>query len=123
MPLLFDGMQNASKHGCQEEGSKTYSYGAFFGSSGICIGFQDEGGYFRRPEIKKIFEEKDMESLLRFQHANAGITRFFTETDGLFVDSEHQVLYCAQTFKDGDTVAIESQGPRKYVHTKNRLTT
>jgi len=64
--LVKECLKNTWMHGSRvpREGDEIavngtpYSHGIFFGSKGLCSGFQDKGGYFKDPDIKKWYEEE-----------------------------------------------------------------
>ena len=48
--VVSDGLANCREHGCLENNSPSFFHGVFFGPLGICSGFKDSGGYFKRQE-------------------------------------------------------------------------
>ncbi|MDD5192956.1 MAG: hypothetical protein PHF67_00040 [Candidatus Nanoarchaeia archaeon] len=99
--LVNDALRNALEHGSVETGKNTpYCHGVFFGSKGICNGFQDQGGYYKRPEIKRIFEAKNWRLLQDLQpRIGYGVQFICDLSDLVEVDTEKGILYCSQLIK------------------------
>jgi len=79
--------------------------GSFFGSKGICYGFQDGGDFFKTPKIKKQLENKvyfkEFDSNSRGDNCRSGFNQhIFPCSDFIEVDSKKGVLYCVQLKKN-----------------------
>ncbi len=89
-------------HNSQVHGSKAgtpFTHGLFLARKGICNGFYDEGGFFKREDVKHQFEtrkpvtEFDLENKEGFR---IGVNRYIFEfADLIEVDTLQGALYCA----------------------------
>ncbi len=83
------------------EGSNLYT-GLFLGDLGVCYGFQDEGDFFKNPEIKNKLENKilieDFNKNSREEcNHNEGFNEYvFPYTELIEVDSEKGIFYGVQ---------------------------
>jgi len=75
--------------------------GFFFGSKGVCYGFQDKGGFLKNPEIK--FQIENKINFKNFNKNPIGSTcnvgfnfHIFPCSDFIEVDSDKEILYCVQ---------------------------
>ncbi len=100
--VLGDALSNAQEHGSKN--GTPFVFGLLMGNSGVCYGFRDEGGYFRRADVKEKFEkktpltERDMDP--DAGGARAGVNTFiFGYTDAIEVDTDKGILYCVQTLE------------------------
>jgi hypothetical protein len=100
--------------------------GFFFGSKGICYGFQDGGNFFKNKEIKYQIENKinfnDFNKNPRGDCCNSGFNdHIFPCSDFIEVDSEKGILYCVQLKEN--IIAPEGKNGSEYCHElrKNKI--
>ena len=104
LETVGEGVQNGLCHGGQE----LVILGLFLGDKGAAFSFKDFGNYFTRPDIKMIWESKNLEGVwkekkeaLRVGHASSGPgygvrDSIFAHSDVIYVDNNQGALYCVQ---------------------------
>ena len=105
MDLINDAIGNGLCHGK----NGMVMVGTFFGTKGACYGFRDFGEYFRRPDIKRIWEKKDHAVIIAMAgkrrnksvgHASSGarlgVDYILESSYSVEVDTSHGVLYVVQ---------------------------
>ncbi len=103
--VIGDALENGLVHGGREK----VVLGLFLGKKGACYGFQDFGDYFKRDEVKRAWENKDLGFVLKncrigdFHVGQAGSgfkigvgEYIFPNSDRIFVDTNEGILYCVQ---------------------------
>jgi len=100
----FEALKNACVHG--SKGRHPFIHGVFLGREGICSGFQDQGGFFKRPDVKHRFENKIPLKEFNLEHdglmagARAGVSKnIFPCSDLMEVDKDRGILYCVHLRK------------------------
>jgi hypothetical protein len=90
-------IKNARWHGGSKDNSPTY-FGLFFNKENFVLGCNDGGDYFKREDIKGIWENK--EELKEFHKPESkdvgyhfGYSYFKSKFDRINVDTEHGTLY------------------------------
>lgn len=72
----------------------------FFGSKGVCYGFNDGGNFFKKPEIKNQLENKisfeEFDKNPRGDCCNVGFDLIYRDSDFIEVDSNKGILYLVQ---------------------------
>lgn len=98
---LWETLQNAKFHGSKE--GRHFIHGMFVAKNGLCNGVYDQGGYFRRPEIKQQFENRTPITKFDLEYREGfriGVNEIiFEDADIIEVDSKKGILYCAHLFK------------------------
>jgi len=94
--VAWEALKNSWLHNQSKE---SFKYGVFTGSKGILHCFQDNGDYFKKPEIKQQYESKH--PVTNFEKADfchgKGVNDFiFPDSDKIKVDSDKGILYCVQ---------------------------
>ena len=98
--IVWEAMTNAIAHGSKRKDPVTI--GLFLGNKGACYGFKDSGDYFKRDEIKEIYENKQPiqnfgEAIEGLSGCHAGVNCYiFKNSDLIEVDTLEGVLYCVQ---------------------------
>ena len=102
MQLIHEQLQNALAHGSKVGGVVTL--GVFVGADGVCLGFKDQGDYFKSEETKRLFESKIIpEQKGERSHlsgAHAGVFLTYKSADFIEVDTDQGVLYCIKLKKN-----------------------
>lgn len=101
--LILEPLRNALDHGSKEGDAVTI--GLFLGPEGICLGFKDQGDYFKSEEIKTLFEsrtlpEKRGEKQSYLSGAGLGVGITYKSADIIEVDTEKGILYCVKFKKN-----------------------
>jgi len=94
--VAWEALKNSWLHNPSQQ---SFKYGVFVGSKGICHCFQDNGDYFKKPEVKQQYESK--QKVNNFEKADfcqgKGVNNFiFPNSDKIKVDSSEGILYCVQ---------------------------
>jgi len=93
--VIYEALENAMVHGSKK--GNPFAHGLFIGQLGVCNGFFDGDGYFRREDIKHLFESKT--PLTEFDEdvpsRRTGVKdEIYGGSDQIHVDTEQGVLYC-----------------------------
>lgn len=93
--VLWEALDNANDHGSQKE--LPFTHGLFVAKSGICHGFLDGDGYFRREDVKALFEHKLLLGEFHGVSRHIGVKDYISpHSDVIYVDTGRGVLYCVQ---------------------------
>jgi hypothetical protein len=97
--VVLEGLRNAVIHGSKN--LVPVMYGTFYGTNGVCHGFQDGGKYFTRESTKNIFENKTPikifgEEVEGLSGTHVGTLEIYESSDAIFVDTMQNVLFCVQ---------------------------
>ena len=95
----------------------------FFGSEGVCYGFQDGGEFFKNPDIKRQLENKipfkKFNSDPRGDTCNSGFNDYiFPYSDFIEVNSDKGILYCVQLKEN--IIAPPGKNGSNYCHNLRR---
>ena len=99
--VIREAIQNSQQHRLRCDSPIVYCL--FIGEKGVCHGFHDGGEYFKRDEIKRIFETKTplREFDQRVPSRRIGVRDYiYPYSDVIEVDTNAGVLYCAQSIED-----------------------
>jgi hypothetical protein len=107
--IFHEALVNAIWHGANNE--HPVKTAIFLGEKGVCFGFYDGGDYFKREDIKEIWEAKKRSQIdLNVTHrgksdgqicANSpmgggGSYHLFRDSDIIEVDTNRGILYCVR---------------------------
>ena len=107
--IVLEPLRNALDHGSKDGGLVTI--GLFLGPEGVCLGFRDQGDYFKLQETKKIFESRTLpenrgEKQSQLSGFGIGVGIMYNSADDIEVDAEKGILYCVK-FKKNLAKAVE----------------
>lgn len=95
--LIREIIKNSRWHGGSKDNNETF-LGLFFGSNKFILGCYDGGDYFKRKDIKEVWENKN--ELKEFHNANQhgigyhfGYRYFKDKLDEIRIDNENGVFY------------------------------
>lgn len=102
--IFSETVKNGAEHGNAFDAKKYVTVEIWFGSQGMVFSFQDEGDYFKKPEVKKAFEAREeIESTsIRADEfiRGAGTGLLFKAINLVYVSNEENKLFLGHLFED-----------------------